>query len=109
MGAVAQMVGTGAPGAPANFAIDGSPTSTGGDFIWDIPTNTGTLPIDGYYFYARTPQGAGAYSIVATPSSNGTTIDDTFTPATAYDLYVTAVNGRGESAPSNVIQITTAA
>lgn len=97
-----------AAGAPTGFAVDGSPTSTGGDFIWSVPTYTGHSAITGYYVYARV-HGTSRYVVVASPASESVTIDDSFTPSTAYDMYVTATNAQGESPPSNVIQFATAA
>lgn len=102
-----QVLGRGAPGAPTGFAAD-TVTATGGEFSCITPVNTGSSVITGYNMYARTPQGSGAYVLLASSSTESFTIDDSLTTATAYDLYVTATNSQGESPPSNVIQVTTA-
>lgn len=95
------------PGPPTGFAAD-SVSSSGGMFSWDAPTYTGGLPLGNYKIYVRTPQGSGSYTHHANASSTEWELDD-LSPDTPYDMYVAAVNANGESAASNVIQITTEA
>lgn len=96
--------------APSKFAINGSPTSDGGEFTWTDPTYTGHSGLTGYKLYAR-PHGSGAYTEIAAPGFGSAPpyLVESLNPATAYDLYVTATIAQGESRPSNIIQVTTAA
>lgn len=81
-----------APSAPLNFVA----TDAGSDYdlTWDTPASDGGDAITSYKVYKN----AVLLDTVAAPT---TSLDAV--AAVAFDeLYVTAVNGVGESAPSNV-------
>ncbi len=73
---------------------------------WDPPSSDGGSPIMEYRIYRRVSGGSFVY--VGSVQANQTFFNDTsISFNTVYEYYVTAVNGKGEGPPSDVVSVST--